>query len=49
MRDGLRHILEARGAPWLIVALTLLITLPSIQLDFYNDDLLRNINSMKRR
>jgi hypothetical protein len=38
MRDGLRHILEARWAPWLIVALTLLITLPSIQLGFYNDD-----------
>jgi hypothetical protein len=38
MRDGLRHVLEARWAPWLIVALTLLVTLPSIQLGFYNDD-----------
>jgi hypothetical protein len=38
MRVGLGKILEARWAPWSIVALTLLVTLPSVQLGFYNDD-----------
>jgi hypothetical protein len=38
MRAGLRQMFESRWAPWLIVTLTLLVTLPSIQLGFYNDD-----------
>ena len=37
-RERLRGALESPRAPWVILLVTLLVTLPSIQLGFYDDD-----------
>jgi len=38
LRDRVRCALESQRAPWFILAATLVVALPSIQLEFYNDD-----------